>query len=178
VTYGRAAGGDEFNLNSKRERIDDADVYMESPGGGGAIFSSKLGAGDNTIDGRGSGPLAPSGLSGVFETGRGADRIFGPAAQSGIFSGPGPDLVVSGNPYSDGDKLVSGPGPDQLKGGAGNNWIQPGSESDRVDAGAGDDKIFTSDNDVDRIDCGSGLDRVRAGVEDLLRNCETVVPID
>ena len=173
VTFGRAAGSEQFNLNARRERLDDTDVYVESVDYSRSTFHTGLAGGDNTVDGRGPGRLRPSGFSGIFHMGPGANRIFGPLGESHLHTSGGPDLLVGG-PST--DSIIGAAGRDRLIGGGGDDRLSPGSGRDTVDAGGGDDQISTSDDQVDRIDCGPGEDRVRgAGPEDTVRNCESLL---
>jgi Ca2+-binding RTX toxin-like protein len=172
VTFGRAGGTEEFNLNARRERVDDIDLYIESIDYERSFFHTGLGGGDNTVDGRGPARLRPSLLRGSFHLSPGDNRLFGPSAPSHLHTGAGRDVLVGG---PDDDSLLSGGRQDRLDGGAGDDYIVPGAGSDRVDAGTGDDRVSARTDDVvDTIDCGPGNDIASAELEDLVRNCETV----
>jgi hypothetical protein len=73
------------------------------------------------------------------------------------------------------DRIVGGAGADALYGEAGNDTIVGGAARDRMFGGAGNDRIEAADGQVDRVDCGAGRDRVVADRNDVVRNCETVV---
>ena len=172
VTFGRAAGSEQFNLNARRERLDDTDVYIESIDYSSSLFLSGLGAGENTIDGRGPGRLRPSMLTGWFHIGPGDNRIYASSGGgSHLHTDEGSDLLVAG---PNGDTLIGRAGRDRLLGANGVDRMSPGPGRDFVDAGRGDDLIGNYDDDVDTIDCGPGNDTARAGEEDILRDCENV----
>ena len=94
---------------------------------------------------------------------------------------PGPDTLrgLAGNDRllagSGNDRLYGGPGHDRLWGGAGNDLLYGGTGSDFLDAGPGNDTVHTRDRSVDTIRCGRGRDTVFADRKDrVARDCETV----
>jgi Ca2+-binding RTX toxin-like protein len=117
-------------------------------------------------------------------TGDDADTIYGGAGNDSIDAGIDDDYIDGG----DGDDTIDGSiGNDTIYGGAGNDSIIAGIDAasdyvgddphfplgdpnkndgrDFVDAGAGDDYVFTGD-DSDTIYGGTGNDTIHAGIDD------------
>ncbi len=65
-------------------------------------------------------------------------------------------------------------GADKFNGGNGNDDITPGAGQDLVNGQGGDDTILGRDKERDRIDCGAGRDKVTADRRDVVKNCEYV----
>ena len=105
-----------------------------------------------------------------MDAGSGADRIYSDQGDVTISAGAGNDVVsaVGGKAVVAGrggnDRIRTGPYDDQVNGG-------PGSDS--IDSGAGDDVIKVKDKRRDRVQCGAGNDRVFADPVDVLIGCET-----
>lgn len=113
--------------------------------------------------------------------GDGNDRIAGTDGADVIFSGPGNDVVHGlggddqiGSNYSEGDRVVAGPGDDtvglnyaadMVDLGPGDDRVDGVGGGDRVDAGPGDDRLGLFDAGADavpaRIRCGPGQDTGR-----------------
>jgi RTX calcium-binding nonapeptide repeat (4 copies) len=115
--------------------------------------------------------LSSAGFSELYvDGGSGADvfDVLGhPALEVAAFGGPGNDLLDSRRGEGIGGALLEGgKGNDRIFGGPGDEGIYPGRGRDVVKAGAGDDFVFARpDRVADRIDCGAGDDRM---IEDTL----------
>jgi hypothetical protein len=91
-------------------------------------------------------------------------------------------LTLLGGPGA--DVLRTGYGKHEVRGDAGNDDVTTGSGDDVVDGGLGydvlrsgdgDDEVRAADGLVDRIDCGAGRDRVSADtLDDIAIDCEDV----
>ncbi len=76
------------------------------------------------------------------------------------------------------DRVIDGKGDDLIIGRLTADNIQPfAGGSDRVNARAGNDFIYTVDGTVDSIECGEGNDEIRKDAEDAATNCESVTSI-
>lgn len=169
VTIGRAGGFEQINLNVRRERGRDSDVFIEKPGG---RVIARLGGRADVFDGRGPGWLRPSTMQARIYGEAGSDRVFAPPRGGSQLSGAdGDDLLVAG---PRGDFLLGGEGRDDLIGGPAADLLVSGAGVDFVDAGPGDDSVNDYDDRVDRIDCGPGDDTAVVGGRDRLRRCEHV----
>lgn len=118
-----------------------------------------------------------------------ADRLDGGGGADRLWGGGGPD-VMRGSGGADllrgqggNDRLSGGAGPDVAIGGVGSDTFaevaagySPADPLDtgrnRIDAGAGRDRVNVANGRVDRVDCGGGIDSVTADKGDRLRNCE------
>lgn len=79
----------------------------------------------------------------------------------GVLTGAGDDRIT-GSQFA--DLIVSGEGADV---------ITPGGGADIVDAGGSDDLVFARDAEADRIECGAGTDRIDADPLDVTSGCES-----
>jgi hypothetical protein len=78
--------------------------------------------------------------------------------------------IVAG---SAGDTLIGSEVANDIDGAAGNDFIVPGTGPDFVDAGPGDDNITSRDGVQDRVDCGAGVDRLVSDEFDIAVGCES-----
>lgn len=173
VTVGRAAGTEQLNLNARRERRDDSDVFVENLSLEGSWLKLGLRGGDDTVDARGPGQLRPSELTARLHVGTGDNTVLAPNAPevNHVYARAGSDLLIGGR-YR--DELESGGGRDRLFGGWGRDVLQPGNGRDVVNAGRGNDSVWSPDDHVDWIDCGPGEDTAVVSEVDHVRNCEAV----
>jgi len=98
-----------------------------------------------------------------------ADRLIGGPGNDNLFATAGHD-VLDGGPGR--DDISAGVGRDRIDGGAGDDLIGPGRGRDVVRAGRGNDRIAVRDGSRDVVDCGPGYDVVLADAIDRLRGCE------
>jgi hypothetical protein len=104
--------------------------------------------------------------------GGGPDCVFGQAGDDVLSGGAGDDLLEGG---TGGDRLSGGAGHNQLRGGAGRDVVRGGPETDRLDAGAGNDLVVSADKSPDRVACGKGRDVAVVDKRDRVsRSCERV----
>ena len=87
-----------------------------------------------------------------------------------LLGGPGADEIMG----QKGDDNIDGEeGRDLLAGGMGDDRIAGGDGQDEIRAGAGDDRVLAADGARDFISCGPGFDRVVADRrDDVGGNCE------
>jgi Ca2+-binding RTX toxin-like protein len=181
ITIGRSQRGERINLNPLREPRDDTDVFIDPVNYQNSGLRVGLGAGDDTVDGRGPGVLEPSALTGFIHDLVGDNLIYATAAENGnqLHTGTGRDILraaAHSDPLIGGDVLTGGARRDELYGFGGPDRIDTGPGDDIVSAGDGDDLINASDDGSDQVDCGPGHDAVAIGGGDRVRrNCENVV---
>ena len=110
----------------------------------------------------------------AFDGGTGGDRLIGSTGDDILTGGTGGDVIQG----SDGrDRLDGQAGRDTLKGGGGQDWLDGAGGRDAFAAGGGNDRIDSSGQVLERVNCGAGLDKVKGGVLDRTRaNCEVVRP--
>jgi hypothetical protein len=115
-----------------------------------------------------------------LDGGDGNDRLRGGGSTDFLRGGPGAD-VLRGEGGS--DRLYGGAGGDTIEAGAGNDDIREvpdgyvaGESLDtghnRIDAGAGRDRLDVANGRRDVVTCGSGKDTVKADRGDRLKGCE------
>jgi RTX calcium-binding nonapeptide repeat (4 copies) len=89
-----------------------------------------------------------------------------------VLGGPGSDVLRAGTPA---DRVEGGDGNDDVAGGGGNDVVDGGLGYDVVRGDAGDDELRVADGLLDRIECGAGRDRVDADtLDDVSIDCEDV----
>jgi hypothetical protein len=128
--------------------------------------------------------------------GPGGDTLLGGDLADRLEGGYGADLLIGGSfqqdPYTEvDDRLLGGPGPDDLRGGpgrdvlsgnTGNDVLRGGPDEDALSGGPGNDRIFASGDNPengppirDVVDCGAGRhDIAFVDRSDTVRHCETV----
>jgi uncharacterized delta-60 repeat protein len=92
--------------------------------------------------------------------GDGNDVILGGSADDSLLGGSGNDTVFGGR------------GADVLRGGDGNDYLNGGLGGDSVFGDGGNDQVFAVDFALDRIDGGAGFDRVKTDFDDLASGVE------
>jgi Ca2+-binding RTX toxin-like protein len=130
-----------------------ADVIVAPAG----VEAVRGGAGDDTIIGANSGPVAA--VTGSCETGChlevGSQTFEGGLGNDIVYGDRGND-TLRGNAGN--DRLYGGIGDDALEGGEGNDLLAGGFGADKIDGQAGDDYV-RGDATIDHIfDTGGGLD--------------------
>lgn len=70
------------------------------------------------------------------------------------------------------ERLSGGYGSDRLWGGPGNDLLDGQGGGDRILGGSGNDIVHTAGTVADRVDCGAGRDRVSADQFDRASRCE------
>jgi Tol biopolymer transport system component len=145
-------------------------------------------AGDDEVSGRGG----EDRLLG----GPGDDTLLGGDLADRVEGGYGADLLIGGSfpqdPFTQvDDRLLGGPGPDDLSGGpgrdvlsgdVGNDVLRGGADEDVLLGGPGNDRIFASGDNPENglplkevVDCGAGRrDIAFVDRSDRVRRCETV----
>jgi RTX calcium-binding nonapeptide repeat (4 copies) len=89
-----------------------------------------------------------------------------------LIGGPGSDVLRTGAPA---DQVRGDDGNDDLAAGGGNDVVDGGLGFDALSGGDGDDLVRDADGLADRIECGAGADRVEADTTDVVAaDCETV----
>lgn len=175
IALGSGPQAEVLNLNPRREKRDDRDVFIDSSWIhqlSGVRVS--VGRGADSIDARGVGSSEPfQRMRAYLNGGPGPDRILGsPLVEVGeLNGGSGRDRLVAGRL---GDRLAGSAGSDVLTGAAGADSIRAGAGRDAIAARAGDDHLILRDSEVDEADCGTGVDGANADSIDRLRNCENV----
>ena len=129
--------------------------------------------------------------------GPGADTLLGGKLGDRLEGGYGADLLIGGSFQQDpyvtfDDRLIGGPGPDDLRGGpgddsltggAGNDVLRGGTGEDSLYGGPGNDRIFASGDPTDVhlrvahdfVACGAGRhDVAYVDRHDHVSGCETV----
>ena len=150
------SGADELRGAAAAEVID----------GGAGPDTVRAGGGDDTVFGdRGSDRLAG---------GSGNDRLFGdPAQGDGVYT---PIIRMGADRLSGGrgdDELYDAGGRNVMLGGAGDDLLEGGPRPDRLDAGAGRDRVWSRRGGRDRVRCGAGLDRLAGDpLDEVRRGCE------
>lgn len=126
----------------------------------------------------------------TIRSGSGDDDLTG-LGDDVLEGGSGDDRLREGHGYL--GRLAGGPGDDDLRGSAGQDWIAGGSGRDRliaaggkdrirggagrdaISGGGANDRIDVRDGERDTVSCGSGKDVVKADRRDrVARSCETV----
>lgn len=163
VAAGRTGEGDAF-VNVARIIGGHAGDRMDGSERGDVLIG---GPGPDVLRGRGGEDL----LNGEA----GHDRLYGGAGDDGL---QGDHPLDRGDDLMDGgagdDELYAQDrgGRDRSLGGPGRDQIVGGTGVDEAFGGAGADRIFTrGDRSRDRVDCGAGRDRVSADPRDLLQRC-------
>jgi Ca2+-binding RTX toxin-like protein len=111
-------------------------------------------AGDDRID------LSRVANTAMVDGGSGDDVLLGGAG----------DDALRGNAGN--DTLFGGRGGDVLRGGDGNDYLNGGLGEDSVFGDGGNDQVFAVDFLRDRIDGGAGFDRVKTDFDDLASGVE------
>jgi RTX calcium-binding nonapeptide repeat (4 copies) len=89
-----------------------------------------------------------------------------------VLGGPGSDVLRTGSPA---DTIDGGDGNDDLGAGGGSDVLDGGLGYDVLRGDAGDDQLRVADGLLDRVECGAGRDRVDADtLDDVAIDCEDV----
>ena len=111
-----------------------------------------------------------------LEGGYGADLLVGGAFKQDIYTEVDDRLLGGPGP----DDLRGGPGRDSLEGDAGNDVLRGGPDADVMSGGPGNDRIFAAgdsphDDIPDIVRCGAGRrDVAYLDPEDMVSGCEIV----
>jgi Ca2+-binding RTX toxin-like protein len=93
--------------------------------------------------------------------GDGDDRAsLGAAVPGAVIDGGNGNDTLSGGQFN--DRIIGGPGRNQLAGGAGNDTISGGNSADAISGNDGNDRIYGNGGN-DTIDGGNGSDAIRGG---------------
>lgn len=112
-----------------------------------------------------------------LELGDGDDslEIAGPATDLGLavaaYGGAGEDALAGG---AESDLLDGGAGEDRVAGGDGDDVLYGGEDGDSIEGGEGDDLVQSRDSAADGVACGGGADAAVADRVDVLAGCERV----
>jgi len=106
--------------------------------------------------------------------GKGNDRILAGSGSRGPFRdyliGKDGNDTMLGSPQ--GDVISGGKGNNVLRGGGGNDDLFAERGKSKYSAGRGDDFVLSKNGVRERVDCGAGRDKVNADKRDVLIRCE------
>lgn len=148
-----------YGVDDHAVALDGNDIVDGGPGHdtlvGDADSDAVLGGIDRLFGGDGNDALLGSGGGDELHGGSGNDSIGGEHGDDDIWGDEGDDWLRGDAGH---DMIIGGPGNDSISGGPGNDEISGGIGVDTLSGGEGNDQIGVTDSD--RADAGSGDDEV------------------